>query len=183
MATLIKYKRKWFYTHKEYMAGKDGFPGMVQQFAGAADKIPEGWLLCDGTEYTTTEYPDLYDVIGNIYGGTEGSTFKVPDYRECVLVGAGQNGTDAVATHDVYDEGQFKNDQMQRMTGYAGRMGSISTAQNGGVFTRYSETGGGFSVGSWPCRCGGLQFNSASQVRSGTTTHAKQKGVNYIIHV
>ena len=38
----------------------------------------EGWLLCDGTSYSTTDYPDLFAVIGYIFGGSN-SQFNVPN--------------------------------------------------------------------------------------------------------
>ena len=40
-------------------------------------------------------------------------TNVLSDYRECVMVGAEQNTTDTIATHDVYGEGEFKDDQIQ----------------------------------------------------------------------
>lgn len=38
----------------------------------------EGWLLCDGTSYSTTDYPDLFAVIGYTFGGSN-SQFNVPN--------------------------------------------------------------------------------------------------------
>ena len=40
----------------------------------------EGWLLCDGTSYSTTDYPDLFAVIGYTFGGSE-NNFNVPNYK------------------------------------------------------------------------------------------------------
>jgi len=54
------------------------YPGSIAMFAGAT--APEGWLLCDGSEYSITEYDFLYEVIGTTYGSGVG-TFKVPDLR------------------------------------------------------------------------------------------------------
>lgn len=53
------------------------FPiGTVVPFLGTT--IPSGWLLCDGTQYSTTgTYKDLYNVIGTTYGSGPG-TFAVP---------------------------------------------------------------------------------------------------------
>jgi hypothetical protein len=53
---------------------------------------PAGWLLCDGTEYPASQYGRLSAAIGTTYGGTAGSTFKVPDLRGRVPVGVG-NGS------------------------------------------------------------------------------------------
>lgn len=39
--------------------------------------IPDGWLLCDGSEVSSSDYPNLYSVLGNTYGGS-GLNFKVP---------------------------------------------------------------------------------------------------------
>lgn len=50
--------------------------GTVLSFAGQAR--PNGYLLCDGASYKVTDYPDLYAVIGNTYGG-DGTNFNVPN--------------------------------------------------------------------------------------------------------
>ena len=50
--------------------------GSIVPFFGST--VPSGWLLCDGTQYSTTgTYKDLYDVIGTTYGSGTG-TFAVP---------------------------------------------------------------------------------------------------------
>jgi hypothetical protein len=48
-----------------------------------------GWLECDGRTLNVSEYSALYSVIGNTYGGIEGSTFNLPDYRSKKLCGTG----------------------------------------------------------------------------------------------
>ena len=60
-----------------------------------------GWLYCDGSEYNAHDYPLLYKVISDDYGGdggtftaedfgtTPGTKFNVPDYKTKKLVGAG----------------------------------------------------------------------------------------------
>ena len=56
----------------------------------AADTIPEGFLLCNGAEYSRTEYPELFTAIGTIYGVGDGSTtFNVPNLATRVPVGKG----------------------------------------------------------------------------------------------
>jgi microcystin-dependent protein len=89
--------------------------GDVIAFAGTSDKVPNGWLLCNGQEYLATDYPDLFNVIGRTYGGNEDlGSFKVPDYREVALVGTGTNNTHSIENHDVYTLGQFKDDAVQQ---------------------------------------------------------------------
>lgn len=53
--------------------------GSVQCFAMITP--PQGYLVCDGSEYLCCVYPDLYKAIGNMFGGTENRTFCVPDLR------------------------------------------------------------------------------------------------------
>ena len=53
---------------------------------------PTGWLICDGSTKSTTTNPELanlYSVIGTTYGGTGASSFKLPDLRGRVPMGAG----------------------------------------------------------------------------------------------
>jgi len=38
----------------------------------------EGWLLCDGTSYSVSDYPNLFNIIGYIFGGS-GDNFNVPN--------------------------------------------------------------------------------------------------------
>ena len=43
---------------------------------------PEGWLVCDGSEVSRTDYADLYATIGTVWGhGDQIATFNLPDLR------------------------------------------------------------------------------------------------------
>ena len=43
----------------------------------------EGWLYCDGSEYDAQDYPLLYEVIGDKYGGLGGTiTQKILDKHQ-----------------------------------------------------------------------------------------------------
>ena len=60
--------------------------GSIALYAG--EKIPDGWLICNGQIVYSKDYPDLYKVIGNTYGGTGVSgDFQVPDLRDRVPLG------------------------------------------------------------------------------------------------
>lgn len=153
-------------TNLELGGGEDSPVGSIQAYYGTTDPVDKKWLICDGRDTTGTDielathYPSLYTFLGG--------TNVLPDLREVTLVGAGQNGTDTIATHDVYNVGQFKDDQIQAhehdMHTYL-----LQVSSGGGYASRvregYSEYTDGLSSGT----------------RSGTTTHGKQKGVNYII--
>lgn len=70
-------------------AAGPGLPvGTVVAFAGPASQVPEGWLLCDGSEVDETAFAALFAVIGDSHGGGDGvSTFHLPDYRGYFLRG------------------------------------------------------------------------------------------------
>lgn len=57
--------------------------GSLIPYAGPA--APQGWLLCDGSEVQTSEYPALFDIIKYTYGDEATllglGTFRLPDLR------------------------------------------------------------------------------------------------------
>ena len=74
----------------EYVDSKfKGKAGLVYPLA--TNTVPDGFLLCDGAEYSRTEYPELFSAIGTVYGAGDGeSTFNVPNLSTRVPVGAGE---------------------------------------------------------------------------------------------
>lgn len=66
--------------------------------AGSLTARFPGYLLCDGSSYNVADYPVLWEVIGNTYGGNGSyntttkaysGTFNVPDYRNARMCGTG----------------------------------------------------------------------------------------------
>lgn len=68
--------------------------GSIMPYAGY--EAPSGWVFCEGQSLNSSNYPELYKVIGNGYGGTTGADFKVPDLRGRVPVGKEASGADGV---------------------------------------------------------------------------------------
>ena len=72
--------------------------GSLMPYAG--NKSPLGWLVCDGTEYSTTTYPNLYNVIGSTYNTSTGlpaptaGNFRVPNLLGRMPVGLDSSITD-----------------------------------------------------------------------------------------
>jgi microcystin-dependent protein len=65
--------------------------GTITGYAGTG--APSGWLLADGSCYSTSgSYASLYAVIGYTYGGSGGS-FCVPDLRGSFALGKATAGT------------------------------------------------------------------------------------------
>jgi microcystin-dependent protein len=70
--------------------------GTVLIYAG--EKIPDGFLLCDGREVPRGKYQSLYKIIGEKYGEGDGvTTFNLPDMN--TLAARGIVGT--VASGDI----------------------------------------------------------------------------------
>ncbi|MCP3944654.1 MAG: tail fiber protein [Desulfobacteraceae bacterium] len=77
--------------------------GSVMAFAGAIKESGDskacahvtdieagGWMLCDGRTLDPKKYPELFGVLGGIYGGDQKDTFCIPDYQGMFF-----RGTDA----------------------------------------------------------------------------------------
>lgn len=81
--------------------------GIVMPFAGST--APHGYLLCDGSAVSRTDYADLFTAIGTTYGSGDGSTtFNVPDLSGRVVLGVSQSHalgtTGGEATHVLTEQ-------------------------------------------------------------------------------
>ena len=57
-----------------------GYPvGSIIAWSGLEETIPTGWKICAGSYLNIVDYPKLFACIGNTYGGTTGSTFRLPN--------------------------------------------------------------------------------------------------------
>lgn len=79
---------------QRYSSRQSVTPGTIIAFTAAT--IPDGWLLCDGSQLTRTTYAALYAVIVDAFGAGNGTTtFNLPDLRGRFL-----RGVDGVAGRD-----------------------------------------------------------------------------------
>ena len=85
-------KAQWLYLNVV-----QGIPiGVVQAFAGST--TPQGWLLCDGSAISRTDYANLFAVIGTSYGAGDGSTtFNLPNLVDKFIEGSATAGTEKSA--------------------------------------------------------------------------------------
>ena len=108
--------------------------GCIIPFSGST--IPVGFLLCDGSEVSKTDYADLYAIIADTYGvATDTSKFKLPDLRDRFVQGANGN------------LGTSKNAGLPNITGEVGYIKSIGDGSywqginiNTGVFKSSQQT-------------------------------------------
>ena len=139
-------------------SGKDySMLGAVQGFL--ITPTDKHWLLADGSPVDATLHPRLAAVMPTL-----------PDLRESVLVGAGQNTHNSIATHDVYRVGEFSDDQFQDHTHsvtVSDRIGAIWQIAPGSsaYYSRNTES----------------KTSSSASGRARSTTHGKQTGVLFYV--
>src|SRR5215468_10968039 len=66
----------------------EGYVGEIRLFAGTF--APRDWAFCDGSLLRVDQYDELFEAIGNAYGGDGQTTFALPDLRARAVVGTGQ---------------------------------------------------------------------------------------------
>lgn len=81
--------------------------GIVLPFAGST--APQGYLLCDGSAVSRTDYADLFTAIGTVYGAGDGATtFNLPNLSGRVVLGVSQShalgSTGGEATHVLTEQ-------------------------------------------------------------------------------
>ncbi|VGO12915.1 hypothetical protein PDESU_01469 [Pontiella desulfatans] len=162
--------------------------GSVTAFAGTTNNIPDGWLLCDGSELSSSNYPSLYAAIGIAWGDGSngvGTDFNVPDMRGQFLRGLNQGRSDGKQDPDGGGRsvGSYQVDALQRMTGefWHRQLRWDSRLSDVGVFDLVydsSQVGTGTANASSASK---LIFDSARVARSSSETRPKNVSVNYII--
>jgi len=104
------------------------------------DKIPNGWLICNGAAISRTTYKALFNVIGTTYGAGDGSTtFNLPDFQGKFLRGLGGNS---------FWFGATQGDAIRNMIGRVYSMKQDSNVGPDGVFVEEDRGGGGIDKGS-----------------------------------
>jgi microcystin-dependent protein len=120
----------------------DVYMGTISAFA--FNYAPVGWLLCDGRELNVRDYQALYSLLGNMYGGTEGSTFKLPDLRGRTPVGKRQTnpglsgGSETVALTPAQVPAHSHRLMASMLPSDAADLQGKSLAVSEGNFTEYT---------------------------------------------
>ena len=112
-------------------------PGQIAYFAMI--EAPPGWLVCDGTSYVTSAWPELFGAIGTTFGTGKNSvgdtTFNVPD-----LSGQFIRGFDRIGTVDRDRDGKGFGSRQNDM--YAAHSHGGGMRDGGGEYkTNYSNGG------------------------------------------
>ncbi len=165
--------------------------GVVSPFAGPVENIPAGWLLCDGSEVSRTEYANLYDAIGVCWGVGDGSTtFNLPDLRGLFLRGvSGDSGNDEDADSRIVlndnggntgnNVGSYQGDAIRNITGtFTGLENGNPSPKTGAFYNTDDRTNGAGSLNWDDFGCG---FDASRVVPVGSDNRPKNAYVNYII--
>lgn len=120
--------------------------GSVLVYAGSV--APSGWLLCDGSAVSRTDYSRLFSVIGTTYGTGNGSTtFNLPNLQDRIPVGKGSiniaigstGGQDSV----TLTTGQLPSHNHTASSDSAGLHNHTGTTSINGSHTHSSNATGG----------------------------------------
>lgn len=153
--------------------------GAIVPFAGPDNRIPAGWLLCNGAAKKSRDYAELHAAIGTFWGDggkdekgdtvedSDGSIdFNLPDLRGYFLRGldpraAGQ-GKDTESPRDLGSE------QKDEFRSHKHRIGNFAGAASNGPWDRQAYFGGG-------------TFSFETEASGGRETRPINRAVNYII--
>lgn len=141
--------------------------GEIIAFGGTS--VPDGWLLCDGSERLISIYPALYQALDTTYGalsnglGSAGAThFRLPDLRGRAGIGAGAGagltarvlgaviGAEAIAlteaqmpahTHVQAAHTHVQNPHAHNYSWFAGANTANSLSATGGYLTLTANAG------------------------------------------
>ena len=158
----------------------NGLTGMVAAFPVAVTAA-EGWLVADGQTVLRATYPDLFALLGVVYGPGDGSTdFVLPDYRGQFL-----RGLDAGAGVDPDAAG--RTDRGDGVTGDA-----VGTKQNDNVGVHNhpfrwqegsSNSGGNYVTVSNSNSTHSNTSQLAVQNNTGSESRPVNVNVQYFIHI
>lgn len=84
--------------------------------------LPTGWLICNGTSFSSSDYPDLATVLG-------GTT--LPNFSGRFPLGVGNSGTSGSTNHNIGTNGGEEKHTLSisEMPSHSHDAGSLSTSQ------------------------------------------------------
>lgn len=115
--------------------------------AFATQTVPDGYLICNGSAVSRTEFADLFAALGTVWGEGDGSTtFNIPDLRGEFLRGfdAGR-GVDVDRVFASWQEDEFKSHKHSYLDSrQGGRADRIDTTNDnfGQMDSETDPTGG-----------------------------------------
>lgn len=150
--------------------------GAIVAFGGPTERIPMGWLLCDGRPVSRAEFPKLFEAVGESWGPGDGNeSFHLPDLRGQFLRGTDQGA--AVDPDVAIRTNRVTNALQEGVGGYqADELGTHAHQ-----FHHFTGFGGGdWQPGSVHDYGQAINYKTTGS-SGGAETRPKNAAVNYII--
>ena len=87
----------------------DAFLGQIEVFA--SERIPDGWVPCDGRILSIAQNASLFSLLGTTFGGDGFNTFALPDLRSRTPIGQTET-----AGRTAYPVGERVGEEMHTLT-------------------------------------------------------------------
>ena len=108
----------------------------------ATQTAPEGYLICDGSAVSRTEYADLFAAIGTTFGTGDGSTtFALPNLQAAFIRGAG--------SQDGYSATFGQKQEATSLRQYSNAFAAYSYADKGNYVTDNNTPGIGVNSNNY----------------------------------
>ena len=114
-----------------------------------SNSVPDNYLLCDGSIFNGTSYPELSAILGTTYGARSGNNFKLPDLRGKITLGAGTNVADISGNTSSFtigaSGGEYRHAiSIDEMPSHSHDIVCRATIQSGGAERPPTDSTGGF---------------------------------------
>jgi hypothetical protein len=165
------------------------FAALQAQLASGGTTPPAGWLLCNGSAVSRTEYAGLFAAVGIAWGSGDGiNTFAIPDLRGRFLRGLDSGGStnDPQAARII---GSVQADAFKTHS-HGGKTSGVSDFGGTDGFRDYNtlgcgQTGVGFAYVSGQ-NCLGGQFSTHTHpitADGAAETRPVNAAVNWIVKI
>lgn len=139
---------------REMEIDPDAVAGEIRIYAGYT--IPTGWALCDGQELNVADFPNLFAKIGITFGGNGTTTFRLPDMRGRIPIGA----------DGKYSLGQIGGEESHQLStsemGDHNHIVKVNNIRDEAVYADLSDRFIGYSAGITPYQTGAINTKLAS---------------------
>lgn len=137
--------------------------GGVTMFGGLSAAIPFNYLPCDGRSLNTTEFADLFNVIGYRYGGS-GTSFGLPNLFSTSAV-------KTLSSDNTSTSGNLGTDQ-KFSTGHTHTLNSHSSTGHSHTLNSHSSTGHTHTLGASTGNGGVDHFHGGNTNSTSSTLHS-----------
>lgn len=157
----------------------DQFAGFIVPIASiqafATETVPDGYLICDGSPVSRTEYADLFAALGTVWGEGDGTTtFNIPDLRGEFLRGFDDG-------RGVDDGRAFASSQSDAFAAHNHKNGLAEDATNLFVYGGSTDDLPGSATSSTDAESYPISYQGLTSTEGGVETRPRNVAVTYAI--